>query len=67
LIYCRDVPDTAGRIVRGERPGARDSALTTASAEVKRINGFSPAATFEGEFSNVTTSCAGKGTAWKCF
>jgi uncharacterized protein with beta-barrel porin domain len=42
---------------------AHDSALTTASAEMKRLNGFSLAATFEGEFSGVTTSYAGKGVA----
>jgi autotransporter-associated beta strand protein len=40
---------------------ASDSALTTASAELKWINGWSAAATFEGEFSNVTRSYAGKG------
>lgn len=40
---------------------ASDSALTTASAEWKWINGWSAAATFEGEFSNVTQSYAGKG------
>lgn len=39
---------------------ARDSALTTASAEMKWANGWSAAATFEGEFSNVTRSYAGK-------
>ena len=46
---------------------ASDSALTTASAELKWINGWSAAATFEGEFSNVTRSYAGKGVvryAW---
>jgi uncharacterized protein with beta-barrel porin domain len=46
---------------------AHDSALTTASAEVKWINGWSAAATFEGEFSDVTRSYAGKGVvryAW---
>jgi hypothetical protein len=46
---------------------ARDSALTTASAEMKWINGWSAAATFEGEFSSVTSSYAGKGVvryAW---
>jgi uncharacterized protein with beta-barrel porin domain len=42
---------------------AHDAALTTASAEVKWLNGFSVAATFEGEFSNVTRSYAGKGIA----
>jgi uncharacterized protein with beta-barrel porin domain len=40
---------------------ARDAALITASAEKKWLNGWSAAATFEGEFSNVTRSYAGKG------
>ena len=40
---------------------AGNSALTTASAEMKWINGWSAAATFEGEFSNLTRSYAGKG------
>ena len=46
---------------------ASDSVLTTASAEWKWISGWSAAATFEGEFSNVTRSYAGKGVvryAW---
>jgi autotransporter-associated beta strand protein len=46
---------------------AHDAALTTASAEVKWLNGWSAAAAFEGEFSNVTRSYAGKGVvryAW---
>src|SRR3982074_2534059 len=46
---------------------AHDSALTTASAEMKWLNGWSAAATFEGEFSQVTRSYAGKGVvryAW---
>ncbi len=46
---------------------ASDSALTTASAEMKWTNGWSAAATFEGEFSDVTSSYAGKGVvryAW---
>jgi len=46
---------------------ASESALVTASAEIKWINGWSTAATFEGEFSNVTRSYAGKGSlryAW---
>jgi uncharacterized protein with beta-barrel porin domain len=46
---------------------ASESALTTASAEMKWMNGWSAAATFEGEFSNVTRSYAGKGAvryAW---
>src|SRR6202040_3325144 len=37
---------------------AHDSALTTASAEMKWTNGWSAAATFEGEFSEVTQSYA---------
>ncbi|WP_245284457.1 autotransporter domain-containing protein [Bradyrhizobium sp. WSM2254] len=41
---------------------ASDSALTTASIEMKWLNGWSAAATFEGEFSNVTSSYAGKGS-----
>jgi uncharacterized protein with beta-barrel porin domain len=40
---------------------AHDSALTTASAEIRWLNGWSAAATFEGEFSDVTSSYAGKG------
>jgi uncharacterized protein with beta-barrel porin domain len=40
---------------------ASDSALTTASIEMKWKNGWSAPATFEGEFSNVTSSYAGKG------
>jgi autotransporter-associated beta strand protein len=40
---------------------AHDSALTTVSLEKKWLNGWSAAATFEGEFSNVTASYAGKG------
>jgi autotransporter-associated beta strand protein len=42
---------------------ASDKALTTLSAEVKWLNGFSLAATFEGEFSGTTKSYAGKGVA----
>jgi uncharacterized protein with beta-barrel porin domain len=40
---------------------AHNSALTTASAEMRWLNGWSAAATFEGEFSDVTRSYAGKG------
>jgi uncharacterized protein with beta-barrel porin domain len=40
---------------------ASDSALTTASIEMKWKNGWSASATFEGEFSAVTNSYAGKG------
>ena len=54
--------------------GRRDAPTLTAgkccvtgSAEMKWINGWSIAGTFEGEFSNVTRSYAGKGVvryAW---
>ncbi len=40
---------------------AHDAALVTASAEMKWQNSWSVAATFEGEFSSVTTGYAGKG------
>src|SRR5260370_8393589 len=49
--------------VVGGAAQASDSALTTASAEMKWRNGWSAAATFEGEFSDVTRSYAGKGVA----
>jgi uncharacterized protein with beta-barrel porin domain len=39
-----------------------NSALVSAGAEAKWLNGFSVAATFEGEFSGRTESYAGKGT-----
>jgi autotransporter-associated beta strand protein len=50
----------ASFVVNGA-PQAADSALTTASIEMKWRNNWSVAATFEGEFSNVTSSYAGKG------
>jgi autotransporter-associated beta strand protein len=50
----------ASFVVNGAQP-ARDAALTTASAEMKFVSGISLAATFEGEFSDVTRSYAGKG------
>ena len=56
----------ASFVVNGAAP-AHDAALVTASAEMKWLSGFSLAGTFEGEFSNVTTSYAGKGVvryAW---
>lgn len=40
---------------------ARDSALTTTSVQMNWMNGWSASATFEGEFSNVTRTYAGKG------
>ncbi|WP_426535639.1 autotransporter outer membrane beta-barrel domain-containing protein [Bradyrhizobium sp. McL0615] len=42
---------------------AHNAALTTASAEMKWLNGVALAATFEGEFSAVTRSYAGKSVA----
>src|ERR1700710_1948675 len=56
----------ASFVVNGAQQAA-DSALVTGSAEMKWINGWSVAATFEGEFSSVTTSYAGRGVvryAW---
>jgi uncharacterized protein with beta-barrel porin domain len=50
----------ASFVVNGAAQAA-DSALVTASMEKKWINGWSAAATFEGEFSDVTRSYAGKG------
>ena len=47
--------------VVGGAAQASDTALVTASAEMKWLNGWSTAATFEGEFSTVTRSYAGKG------
>jgi uncharacterized protein with beta-barrel porin domain len=52
----------ASFVVNGARQ-ARDVALTTASAEIKWMNGWSATGSFEGEFSNVTRSYAGKGVA----
>ena len=49
----------ASFVVNGAAEG-HDSALTTASAEFKWLNGWSAAATFEGEFSSVSNSYAGK-------
>jgi uncharacterized protein with beta-barrel porin domain len=46
----------ASFVVNGAAQAA-DSALTTASAEMKWINNWSVAATFEGEFSDVTQLC----------
>jgi hypothetical protein len=60
-------------VLRGNLCSARSeiieyaALLATASAEMKWINGWSVAATFEGEFSEVTSSYAGKGVvryAW---
>lgn len=46
---------------------AHESALTTAAVQMNWLNGWSATATFEGEFSDVTRSYAGKGSvryAW---
>jgi uncharacterized protein with beta-barrel porin domain len=53
---------SASFVVNGARPDA-DSALFSAGTEMKWLNGFSLAATFEGEFSGNVTSYAGKGVA----
>jgi uncharacterized protein with beta-barrel porin domain len=56
----------ASFVVNGAAQAA-DSALTTASAEMKWSNGWSVSGTFDGEFSRVTNSYAGKGVvryAW---
>ena len=50
----------ASFVVNGARPDA-NSALVSASAERKWLNGFSIAGVFEGEFSGNVTSYAGKG------
>jgi uncharacterized protein with beta-barrel porin domain len=47
--------------INGAQPSP-DSALATAGAEMTWRNGFSLAATFEGEFSDTTQSYAGRGT-----
>jgi uncharacterized protein with beta-barrel porin domain len=51
----------AGSFVVNGASQASDAALTTAAVEMKWKNGWSAAATFEGEFSGVTNSYAGKG------
>ena len=50
----------ASFVVNGARQ-AENSALTTLAAEMKWKNGWSAGASFEGEFSDVTLSYAGKG------
>ena len=47
-------------VVNGARVDA-DSALVSASAEMKWLSGFSLAGTFDGEFSGNVTSYSGKG------
>jgi hypothetical protein len=46
-------------VVNGAR-GDPDAALVSAGGEMKRLSGFSLAATFEGEFSGNTTSYSRK-------
>jgi len=50
----------ASFVVKGAAIGA-DSALTSVAAELSWRNGWSLAATFDGEFADVSTSYAGKG------
>jgi T5SS/PEP-CTERM-associated repeat protein len=50
----------SGFVVNGAA-SARDAALVSASAETSWRNGVSVAASFDGEFSNLTESYAGKG------
>ena len=52
----------ASLVVDGARPDLV-AVLVSAGAEMKWLNGFSVAATFEGEFSRNTTSYSGKGVA----
>ena len=60
--HFRSRPQPASFVVNGAAQ-ASDSALVTASVEKKWLNSWSAAATFEGEFSDVTRSYAGKGVA----
>lgn len=53
------LPGTFFTVYGASQP--ENSALTTASAEAKWINGWSAAATFEGQFSELSRSYAGKG------
>ena len=48
-------------LVRHGAAQASEAALTTAALEMRWRNGWSVGATFEGEFSSVTQSYAGKG------
>ena len=59
------LPGTSFTVYGAAQP--ENSALTTASAEANWLNGWSAAATFEGQFSDVSRSYAGKGVvryAW---
>ncbi|WP_210203160.1 autotransporter-associated beta strand repeat-containing protein [Bradyrhizobium sp. AC87j1] len=59
LATFQTLPD-ASFIVNGAGQSP-NTALASASAELKWLNGVSLAATFDGEFSRTTTSYAGKG------
>src|SRR5262249_18366337 len=61
MTSFQTLPGT-GFVVNGAS-AARDSALTTSAAEIHWLNGFSLAGTFEGNFSGVTQSYAGKAIA----
>jgi uncharacterized protein with beta-barrel porin domain len=52
----------ASIVTDGAKP-ANDAALTTASVEIKWLNGISLAAASGGEFSGITRSYAGKDVA----
>jgi autotransporter-associated beta strand protein len=54
------LPGSASFIVNGAQASA-DSALTSLSAETAWRNGWAASATFDGQFSDTTTSFAGKG------
>jgi hypothetical protein len=60
-VCCPLISSPGASFVVNGAAVASDSALTTASAEVRWFSGWSIAGTFEGEFSNVTRSSAGKG------
>ena len=53
------LPGTSFIVYGAAQP--QNSALTTATAEMKWLNGWSAAATFEGQFSEINRSFAGKG------
>lgn len=53
------LPGTSFVVYGAAQP--HNSALTTASAEMKWMNGWSAATTFEGQFSDISQSYAGKG------
>jgi hypothetical protein len=61
-----ELPAYAESVVSGGGTGGR-LRVTTSAVEMKWLNGWSTAATFEGEFSEGTRSYAGKGVvryAW---